>query len=97
MECSCFTRLGDNQNSSVHAMAHQQKLLQVFDRLLRPERFKDYRPNGLQVDGEPRVHCVVSGVMASLALIEAAIRAQADAIFVHHSFFWRRQDEHVTE
>ncbi|MEO7547530.1 MAG: Nif3-like dinuclear metal center hexameric protein, partial [Ramlibacter sp.] len=73
-------------------MASQQQLLQAFDRLLQPERFKDYGPNGLQVEGRPDVHRIISGVTASLALIEAAVQAQADAIFVHHGLFWRGQD-----
>jgi len=67
-------------------------LLQAFDALLQPERFKDYGPNGLQVEGKREVRRVVSGVTASRALIEAAIEAQADAIFVHHGLFWRGKD-----
>jgi dinuclear metal center YbgI/SA1388 family protein len=77
-------------------MASSQQLLQAFDRLLQPERFKDYGPNGLQVEGKPQVRRVVSGVTASRALIEAAIAQRADAIFVHHGLFWRGQDGRVT-
>ncbi len=71
-------------------------LLTAFDQLLQPERFKDYGPNGLQVEGKAEVRKIVSGVTASLALIEAAVAAQADAIFVHHGLFWRGQDGRVT-
>jgi dinuclear metal center YbgI/SA1388 family protein len=74
----------------------RQDLLQAFDALLQPARFKDYGPNGLQVEGKPEVRKIVSGVTASLALIEAAVAAQADAIFVHHGLFWRGQDGRVT-
>ena len=77
-------------------MASTQQLLEVFDGLLQPERFKDYAPNGLQVEGKPEVQRIVSGVTASRALIEAAIDAEADAIFVHHGLFWRGQDARVT-
>jgi dinuclear metal center YbgI/SA1388 family protein len=77
-------------------MATQQQLLHAFDALLQPERFKDYGPNGLQVEGKPQVRRIVSGVTASRALIEAAIDAGADAIFVHHGLFWRGQDGRVT-
>lgn len=70
----------------------REQLLQGFDTLLQPERFKDYGPNGLQVEGRGRIERIVSGVTASLALIEAAIDARADAIFVHHGLFWRGQD-----
>ena len=55
-------------------MASAQDLLHAFDTLLQPERFKDYGPNGLQVEGRPHVRRIVSGVTASLALIDAAIR-----------------------
>lgn len=72
------------------------ELLQAFDSLLQPERFKDYGPNGLQVEGKAEITRIVSGVTASRALIEAAIAARADAIFVHHGLFWRGQDGRVT-
>lgn len=77
-------------------MIHRNQLLETFDALLGPERFRDYGPNGLQVEGRAEVGKIVSGVSASLALIEAAIAAQADAIFVHHGLFWRAQDGRVT-
>jgi dinuclear metal center YbgI/SA1388 family protein len=77
-------------------MATAQQLLRAFDTLLQPERFKDYGPNGLQVEGKGAVDRMVSGVTASLALIEAAVQARADAIFVHHGLFWRGQDGRVT-
>ena len=74
----------------------RHELLTAFDALLQPERFKDYGPNGLQVEGKSQVRRIVSGVTASRALIEAAIEVQADAIFVHHGLFWRGQDGRVT-
>ena len=77
-------------------MVHRAELLGAFDALLQPERFKDHGPNGLQVEGKAEVRKIVSGVTASLALIEAAVAAQADAIFVHHGLFWRGQSGVVT-
>ncbi|HSU24038.1 Nif3-like dinuclear metal center hexameric protein [Comamonadaceae bacterium OTU4NAUVB1] len=74
----------------------RHELLHAFDLLLAPTRFKDYGPNGLQVEGRTTVRRIVSGVTASRALIEAAIEAEADAIFVHHGLFWRGQDGRVT-
>ncbi|WP_082877268.1 Nif3-like dinuclear metal center hexameric protein [Comamonas thiooxydans] len=71
-------------------------LLSVFNGLLQPERFKDYGPNGLQVEGKSEIRRIVSGVTASRALIEAAIEAGADAIFVHHGLFWRGMDGRIT-
>lgn len=64
--------------------------------LLALERFKDYGPNGLQVEGRAEVARLVSGVTASRALIDAAIEWQADAILVHHGLFWRGQDGRLT-
>ncbi|MFY8013850.1 MAG: Nif3-like dinuclear metal center hexameric protein [Limnohabitans sp.] len=71
-------------------------LLSACNALLQPARFKDYGPNGLQVEGSDTIRHLVSGVTASRALIEAAIEAKADAIFVHHGLFWRGQDGTVT-
>jgi dinuclear metal center YbgI/SA1388 family protein len=64
--------------------------------LLEVDRFKDYGPNGLQVEGRPQVRKLVSGVTASLAFIEAAAAAGADALLVHHGLFWRGQDGRLT-
>lgn len=64
--------------------------------LLDAGRFKDYGPNGLQVEGRPSIRKLVTGVTASLALIEAAVAEGADAILVHHGLFWRGQDGRVT-
>lgn len=77
-------------------MIERQQLLTVFDALLQPERFKDYGPNGLQVEGRSEINRIVSGVTASLALIDAAVAERADAIFVHHGLFWRGHDGRVT-
>ncbi len=74
----------------------RNNLLSVFNGLLQPERFKDYGPNGLQVEGKSEIRRMVSGVTASRALIEAAIDAKADAIFVHHGLFWRGMDGRIT-
>jgi dinuclear metal center YbgI/SA1388 family protein len=58
-------------------------------------RIRDYCPNGLQVEGKMQIRSIVTGVTASLALIEAAIEAGADAILVHHGYFWRGEDQRV--
>ncbi|MDR2878097.1 MAG: Nif3-like dinuclear metal center hexameric protein [Chromatiales bacterium] len=65
------------------------------DELLTPARFMDYAPNGLQVEGRAQVARIVGGVTASLALIEAAVAAHADAIVVHHGWFWKNEDMRV--
>jgi dinuclear metal center YbgI/SA1388 family protein len=77
-------------------MATRTEIETTLADMLAPERFKDYGPNGLQVEGRAEVQCLVSGVTASLALIDAAIAAGADAILVHHGLFWRGQDGRLT-
>jgi dinuclear metal center YbgI/SA1388 family protein len=67
------------------------ELVAAADRLLQPECFQDYCPNGLQVQGKPTVRRLISGVTASLALLEAALAADADAILVHHGYFWKNE------
>ncbi|HYH42122.1 MAG TPA: Nif3-like dinuclear metal center hexameric protein, partial [Burkholderiales bacterium] len=62
------------------------------DQYLDVARFRDYCPNGLQVEGRTSVARLVTGVTASLALVEAAIAAHADAILAHHGYFWRGED-----
>ena len=64
-------------------------------KLLQIERVKDYCPNGLQVQGKAQIKKVVTGVTASLALIEAAIQEKADAIVVHHGWFWKSDDVRI--
>jgi dinuclear metal center YbgI/SA1388 family protein len=77
-------------------MATRNQIESYLATLLAVERFKDYGPNGLQVEGRPEVRRLVSGVTASRDLIDAAIEAQADAILVHHGLFWRGQDGRLT-
>jgi dinuclear metal center YbgI/SA1388 family protein len=75
---------------------HRATVLASFDALLQPAQYRDHGPNGLQVEGRAEVRKIVSGVTASLALIDAAIAAGADTLFVHHGLFWRGQDGRVT-
>lgn len=70
-------------------------LIQHLDSLLEPWRYKDYAPNGLQVEGRETIRKIVTGVTASQALIDAAIKRQADAILVHHGYFWKGEDARV--
>jgi len=73
-------------------MAARKEIENTLNTLLQADRFDDYGPNGLQVEGRAQVRRIVSGVTASLALIDAAIADGADAILVHHGLFWRGQD-----
>ena len=77
-------------------MVHRTEIETHLQTMLDVGRFRDYGPNGLQVEGKPEVLKIVSGVTASLALIEAAIEAKADAILVHHGLFWKGHDGRVT-
>lgn len=72
------------------------ELVRYLDTQLEAAQFRDYCPNGLQVEGRRDVQRVVCGVTASLALIEAAIARHADVLLVHHGWFWRGEDGRVT-
>src|SRR5690606_4501370 len=65
------------------------------DRYLAAGQIADYCPNGLQVQGRPRVRRIVSGVTASQALLDAAVADNADLVLVHHGYFWRNEDPRV--
>lgn len=71
---------------------NRDELAQFLAQTLEITRFHDYCPNGLQVEGQLRIETLVTGVTASLALIEAAIALKADALLVHHGYFWRGED-----
>ncbi|MCK7581476.1 MAG: Nif3-like dinuclear metal center hexameric protein [Chromatiales bacterium] len=68
------------------------ELVAYTDRLLAIESFSDYCPNGLQVQGRPEVRTLVGGVTACQALLDAAVERQADAVLVHHGYFWKGED-----
>ena len=74
----------------------RDELVGYLDQLLECGRFRDYCPNGLQVEGRADVRCIVAGVTASQALLDAAVAAGADAVLVHHGYFWRGEDGRVT-
>lgn len=76
-------------------MLSRNELLAYLDDLLDVRRYDDYAPNGLQIEGVESVRTVVSGVTASRALVEAAVRAEADALLVHHGYFWRGEDPRI--
>ncbi|MDX1915506.1 MAG: Nif3-like dinuclear metal center hexameric protein [Methylophilus sp.] len=64
--------------------------------IMQPGRFTDYCPNGLQIEGKLDIHKIVTGVTASYDLIQAAIESKADAILVHHGYFWRGESQVLT-
>ncbi|OYT83906.1 MAG: Nif3-like dinuclear metal center hexameric protein [Pseudomonas sp. PGPPP4] len=69
-----------------------EQLVETADRYLESARIQDYCPNGLQVQGREQVRLLVSGVTASQQLLDAAVAAGADAILVHHGYFWKNED-----
>ncbi len=77
-------------------MAERNDVESCLRTLLQPDRFDDYGPNGLQVEGRRELRHIASGVTASLAFIDAAIAAGADTLLVHHGLFWRGQDGRLT-
>lgn len=74
----------------------REELRTYLDGLLEAASFRDYCPNGLQVEGKAEIKRIICGVTASQALIDAAIDRQADALLVHHGWFWKGEDGRVT-
>jgi dinuclear metal center YbgI/SA1388 family protein len=70
----------------------REELNRYLDGLLEVSRFRDYCPNGLQVEGRGEIRRIATGVTASLELIQAALAQGADAILVHHGYFWKNED-----
>ncbi len=91
-DASAETAKAADQTGSVT----REALTEYLDALLNAARFRDYCPNGLQVEGRSPIRHIVAGVTASQALIEAAVARGADTLLVHHGWFWRSDDARVT-
>jgi dinuclear metal center YbgI/SA1388 family protein len=76
-------------------MVDRDGLVRYLHELLQVERFRDYAPNGLQVEGRGVIRRLASAVTASQAAVEAAAAMGADALLVHHGYFWRNEDPRV--
>ena len=72
-----------------------RELAAYTDHLLQIDRFSDYCPNGLQVEGHREIHTLIGGVTACQALLDAAIERRADAVLVHHGYFWKGEDPRI--
>ncbi|QYK02754.1 Nif3-like dinuclear metal center hexameric protein [Shewanella psychrotolerans] len=72
------------------------ELTQYLAQFLQVSSYKDYAPNGLQVEGRNKIKTIVTGVTACQALIDRAIELNADALLVHHGFFWKGESEVIT-
>ncbi|WP_380184385.1 type 2 GTP cyclohydrolase I [Kalamiella sp. sgz302252] len=70
---------------------HNSELEQIVNQQLNTAGFSDYAPNGLQVEGREQVQKIVTGVTACQALLDEAVRLQADAVLVHHGYFWKSE------
>lgn len=77
-------------------MVHRDELLQLINSKLESGRVRDYCPNGLQVEGKAQVRKILTGVTASQALLDRAVAEQADAILVHHGYFWKSEASEIT-
>ena len=86
--------MSDASQKSLPAIKRSE-LIQYLDQYLNASAFRDYCPNGLQVEGGADVRHIVTGVTACQALIDAAIEQGADTLLVHHGYFWKGEDERV--
>ncbi|KGY09258.1 Nif3-like dinuclear metal center hexameric protein [Vibrio sinaloensis] len=71
------------------------QLERILNEKLSPQLIKDYAPNGLQVEGKEQIRKIVTGVTASQALIDKAVELNADALLVHHGYFWKGEPEPI--
>ena len=88
--------LTEASNQLSNTTISAQALTEFCDEYLSAAAFKDYAPNGLQVDGGRPIQRIVTGVTACEALIDAAIADKADAILVHHGYFWKGEPAPIT-
>ncbi len=72
------------------------ELCHFCDDYLSINEYSDFCPNGLQIEGKGIINHLVTGVTASLELIDAAIEQNADAILVHHGYFWKGEEQPLT-
>ena len=77
-------------------MAKLQDIIQWCDQTLKSPEFKDYAPNGLQIEGKTEVRKILAAVTASQDAIDAAIRENADLLLVHHGYFWKGEAYPIT-
>lgn len=77
-------------------MTDRQTLLDWCDATLETARFKDYAPNGLQVEGRSRIRRILTAVTASRAAIDHAVVTGADMLLVHHGMFWKSEPATIT-
>lgn len=73
-------------------MITQKELSLYLDQLLSCALYKDYAPNGLQVEGKNKIKRICTAVTASADVISEAVRWDADALLVHHGYFWRGEE-----
>lgn len=77
-------------------MAKLSNIIQWCDETLKAAEFKDYAPNGLQIEGRSEVKKILAAVTASQSAIDAAIAEGADLLLVHHGYFWKGEPYPIT-
>ena len=78
--------------SNQRSIMNNLELEQLINQKLSSDKINDYAPNGLQVEGKTEIKKIITGVTASQALIDYAISQNADAILVHHGYFWKSEN-----
>lgn len=75
---------------------NREELVSYLDQVLESMKFDDYSPNGLQVEGRQTINRIVTGVTASQELLNEAVHRNADAVLVHHGYFWKGENPRIT-
>ncbi|BAC93790.1 conserved hypothetical protein [Vibrio vulnificus YJ016] len=82
-------------NLSLESKMNNLELEKILNEKLTPQLIKDYCPNGLQIEGSETIKKIITGVTASQALIDKAVELNADALLVHHGYFWKGEAEPI--
>lgn len=76
-------------------MVATKRIVNYLAKLLAVDEFSDYCPNGLQVEGKQQLNKIITGVSACQQLLDAAVKANAQAVLVHHGYFWANEDPRI--
>lgn len=72
------------------------ELEQTINDLLQTSLYRDFAPTGMQVQGKTAIKKIITGVTACQLLLDEAVRLNADAVIVHHGYFWKNEPITIT-
>jgi len=70
-------------------------LEEIINKKLSSDKYDDIVPNGLQIEGDHIVKKIIIGVTACQNLLDVAVSHGANAIIVHHGYFWQKESRYI--